>query len=119
MTLLSAAIISASDAELSIYIPTGNAIPRHDINTCSHQQANQQHGQSVEGTTENSLESHTTPIYCSMIILLMLPTVHKKLPCYILQRPFVSFPVSPVKKELSYSLDSFFCGPSSLLSSML
>jgi hypothetical protein len=77
MTLLSAAIISAS----------GNAFAPHNINTCCHQQTNQEHRQSVEVTTANSLESHTTPIFCSMIILFMLPTVHKRLPCYILQWP--------------------------------
>jgi len=36
MTLLSAAIISASDAKFSIQVPTGNAVALHNVNTCRH-----------------------------------------------------------------------------------
>jgi hypothetical protein len=48
MTLLSAAIISASDAKFSIQVPTGNAAAARNITTRRHQYACHEHWQSVE-----------------------------------------------------------------------
>ena len=88
MTLLSAAIISASDANFSIQAPTGNAVARsshHQSSVISRPTTNTD--DLLKGPRTNNLESHATPTFYSMVILFTLPTVHKKLPYYKEQSP--------------------------------